>query len=94
MFKELFVEFAGVLRNSYFDLEVGDEVEFIYKNEKIEAVITEIEDGKHAKAILMVMEPELYKNKKDLTRSFQIHVSQLKPEGSSNLKTIKELRYV
>jgi len=92
MFKELFNEFAGEYQNTIFDIKIGNEVYFTYKNEVIQGIVTEIENGKHGRAVVMVMYPEKYNSKKDLSNPLLIHVSKL-TKNKNNTKVVKTLQY-
>jgi hypothetical protein len=88
MFKEIFIkEFAGTLDNKYFWIRVGDEVEFKYKGKVVKGTVTEIEDGKHGKAIVALEKNPVLDSKQPI----EIHVSKLKTKNSKNQK-IKEVK--
>ena len=95
-FKELFTEgknkineFAGKSGNEYFGIHVGDDVKFLYQGKIITATVTEIEEGKHGKAILIT------DGESGIDRSIIVHVSKLRAaEKSGKLKDVKDLKYV
>ena len=89
-FKDILDEFAGTLKNDYFDFEVSDGVEFKYQGEVYQGTITEIEDGKHGKVVVIVDSDE-----EDFQKPLLMHVSQLrKSQSKDKIKEIKVLKYV
>ncbi len=82
-------EFAGKIGNEYFGFSVGDQVKFLYKGDVITATITEIEEGKSGKAILIT------DGENGINRSIMVHASKLRAaEKSGKLKEVKDLKYV
>ena len=97
MFREMFIsEFSGTIDNNNFKLKVGEDVLFKYKGEIVSAVIVEIEDGKHGKAIIMVNNPEKQKHQKEYQRGIITHASMLTSaeNKTQKIKEIKFLKYV
>lgn len=85
MFKEIFTEFAGVIKNDKFNVEVGDEVVFKHQDTIYYAIVTELENGKHGKAIIASDEFE---------RPILTHASMLKHENDiKNVKEIKTIKF-
>ncbi len=82
-------EFAGKAGNEYFGFKVGDQVKFTHQGNIITATITEIEEGKHGKAILIT------DGENGINRSIMVHASKLRAsEKSGKLKEVKDLDYV